>query len=93
MGGILGTGNSNLVGTGGAAYGYGDDLQCCDGVVDPISLLTAIGAIVAVSLFLRQAVIDFDIKAARRRWSLDFATIVKSGKNASHSIFSMSAKR
>ena len=39
-------------------YGKGPELQCCEPVVDPISLLTTIGGIAALSLFLRQAVID-----------------------------------
>ena len=40
---------------------------CCDAVVDPISLLVTIGGIAALSIFLRQAVIDFNIMAGKRR--------------------------
>ena len=63
------------------AYGY-EETQCCEGIVDPISLLTTLGAIAAVSLFLRQAVIDFKIKAARRRKkSLEINEIVSTGRH------------
>lgn len=63
MGNILG-GNGGL---GGGGYGLSDELQCCDAVVDPISLLVTIGSIAAVSLFLRQAVIDFMIMMRKKR--------------------------
>ena len=36
-------------------------------MVDPISLLVTIGAITAISLFLRQAVIDNNIMARKRK--------------------------
>ena len=69
MGSLLGSlglgGNGGLSSIGSSSFGYGPESQCCDAVVDPISLLTAIGAIAAVSLFLRQAVIDFKVKGAR----------------------------
>ena len=70
MGSLLGSlglgGNDGLLSSvGSSSFGYGPESQCCDAVVDPISLLTAIGAIAAVSLFLRQAVIDFKVKGAR----------------------------
>jgi hypothetical protein len=48
-------------------YGIGTELQCCDPVVDPISLLTTIGAIAALALFLRQAVIDNTIMGRKKR--------------------------
>ncbi len=48
-------------------YGYGPELQCCDAVVDPLSLLGTIGAITALSLFLRQAVIDNNITGGKKR--------------------------
>ena len=59
--------------------------QCCDAVVDPISMLATIAAIAALSLYLRQAVIDFMIKMARnfgrkKRRSLDILETVYSGK-------------
>ena len=56
MGNSLG-GNS-LGGMSGSFSGYGSQTQCCDGVVDPISLLVTIGAIAGLAQFLRQAVID-----------------------------------
>ena len=71
------------VGSASGTGGYsstGNAGSCCDGVVDPMSLLTTIAAIAAVSFFLRQAVIDFDIMMARKRRSLAFSTVVKSGK-------------
>ena len=49
-----------------SGFGYGS-VSCCDAKVDPISLLTAIGAIAAVSLFLRQAVIDNMIAPPRKK--------------------------
>ena len=42
-------------------------VSCCDAKVDPISLLTAIGAIAAVSFFLRQAVMDNMIAPPRKK--------------------------
>lgn len=59
MGNSLG-GNSLGGGMSGSfAGGYGgSQTQCCDGVVDPISLLVTIGAIAGLAQFLRQAVID-----------------------------------
>ena len=60
MGSIIG-GNSGS----SSGFNFGAESQCCDAVVDPISLLTAIGSIAAVSWFLRQAVIDNKVKGAR----------------------------
>ena len=69
MGNILGGGNNNG-GNGGlgtlGSFGF-EEQQCCNPVVDPISLLTTIGAIAAVSAFLRQAVIDNMVAPPRRR--------------------------
>jgi len=45
--------------------GSGGSQDCCEPKVDIITLLAAIGAIGAVSAFLRQAVIDYKIKGAR----------------------------
>ena len=69
MGNILGGGSSNSGGGGNGlgGYGFGPDLQCCDAVVDPISLLTTIGAIAGASVFLRQAVIDNNVMGMTRR--------------------------
>ncbi len=77
LGGLLGGGGNGQQGTG--AYGYGPELQCCDGVVDPISIISAIGAIGAVSLFLRQGVIDNMIMMARRRRSLVYKQTLLEG--------------
>ena len=63
MGNLLGGGG----GSGGNFVGSGSEVQCCDAVVDPVSLLSAIGAIAAVSLFLRQGVIDNMIMMARKK--------------------------
>ena len=62
-------GIQTLSGYGGSSgnYGKGPELQCCEPVVDPISLITTIGGIAALSLYLRQAVIDFMIKMGRRK--------------------------
>lgn len=43
------------------------DYSCCEAKVDPISLLVTIGAIAAVSWFLRQAVIDNNVMMAKKR--------------------------
>ena len=82
MGNILG-GSSNNFGGGqpGGGYGYGPELQCCDPVVDPISLITTIGAIGAVSLFLRQAVIDNMVMMAGRKKRSTCLDIITEGKN------------
>ena len=66
MGNILGSGGSSN-GNGLGGYGFGPDLQCCDEVVDPISLLTTIGAIAAALVFLRQAVIDNMVMGMTRK--------------------------
>ena len=60
-------GGSGSSGSMSASYGYGPELQCCEPVVDPLSLLGAIGAIAALSLFLRQAVIDNMITGRKKR--------------------------
>ena len=66
MGNSLG-GNS-LGGMSGSFSGYGgSQSQCCEPVVDPISLLATIGAIAALSWFMRQAVIDNMIMGGRKR--------------------------
>ena len=79
MGNILGGGGGGGFGAGG--YGYGPETQCCAPVVDPISLITAIGAIAALSLFLRQAVIDNMVTMAGRRKRSMFLDIMSEGKN------------
>lgn len=51
--------------------GFDDGLGggCCEPKVDAISVLVAIGAIAAISAFLRQAVIDNNIMAGRKKRS------------------------
>ena len=58
----------NFGGLSGSGYGQ----QCCEGVVDPISLLTVIAAIAGLSWFMRQAVIDNMIAAGKKRSISDF---------------------
>ena len=48
-------------------YGHPNGSSCCDPKVDLVSLLVTIGAIAAISVFLRQAVIDNNIMGRRRR--------------------------
>ena len=48
-------------------YGDSNGSSCCDPKVDLVSLLVTIGAIAAISVFLRQAVIDNNIMGRRRR--------------------------
>ena len=67
MGNSLG-GNSLGGGMSGSFGGYGgSQTQCCDGVVDPISLLVTIGAIAGLAQFLRQAVIDAMVMMGGRK--------------------------
>ena len=66
MGNLLGGSGGGSGGLGG----YGS--QCCDPVVDPITLVATIGAIAALSLFLRQAVIDFMIMSGRKKRDINF---------------------
>ena len=68
MGNILGGGSNNNGGNGFSNLGFGlETSQCCDPVVDTISLLTTVGAIGAISAFLRQAVIDNNVMMRRRK--------------------------
>ena len=64
-------GNSgSIVGDLGASQG------CCEPKVSLITLITAIGTITAASVFLRQAVIDNNIKAGKKKKrSLDYDDI------------------
>ena len=64
LGGLLGGNSGNQQGN---SLGYGSESQCCDGVVDPISLFSTIGALAAASLFLRQAVIDNMVMGMSKR--------------------------
>ena len=71
LGGLLGgmgggnSGGSSGYGQNSGNYGKGPELQCCDPVVDPISLLTTLAGIAGLALFLRQAVIDNNIMGGR----------------------------
>jgi len=42
----------------GSARQYGAELQCCQGVVDPLTLLAVIGGIAGITYILRQTVIN-----------------------------------
>ena len=76
MGNILNSGNSAT--SNSFDYGYSQQVSgCCDSVVDPISLLTVIGGIAGLSLWLRQAVIDFNIMGGRKKRFLDIIWIGK----------------
>ena len=57
----------NILGGGGNSFGLQGSSQCCDPKVDPISVLVAIGAIAAASVFLRQAVIDNNVMGPGRK--------------------------
>ena len=75
MGNILGSLGGGSGGSGGLAGSFSGlgGQQCCDPVVDPITLVTVIGAIAGLSLWLRQAVIDFMITGGKKKRSLDWA--------------------
>ena len=45
---------------------YGNDLECCRGVVDPITLLALLAGIAGITVFLRQIVIN-KITAGKRK--------------------------
>ena len=68
LGGLLGGNSGNQQGN---SLGYGPELQCCDAVVDPLTLLSTIGAIAAASYVLRQGVIDYEIMGKRKRRSFE----------------------
>ena len=69
MGSLLGT-----LGLGSDSFSSGSSynsvLQCCDGVVDPLTLLAVLGSIVGVTVFLRQAIID-KVSVGRRKREAD----------------------
>ena len=66
MGNILGGDSNNALGSFG---GQDSSSGCCDPKVDLISLLVTIGAIGAISAFLRQGMIDNNIMGRRKRRS------------------------
>ena len=61
---ILGLGGGS--GNSGSS-GYNSVLECCDGVVDPLTLLAVLGAIIGLTFFLRQAIIDKVVGRKRRK--------------------------
>ena len=63
----LGLGSSD----GSSSSSYNSMLQCCDGVVDPLTLLAVLGAIIGLTLFLRQAIIDKIPKSKRRKREIE----------------------
>lgn len=72
----------------GSLSGYGGE-QCCERVVDPISLLTVIGAIAGLTWFMRQAVIDNMIAAGRKR-KRSISYFVFDGKYMEHKVYFLS---
>ena len=56
-----------------SSYGYGSELQCCKGVVDPITFLTMLAVIAAISIILRQAVLA-NIKGRRKKRGIEHKT-------------------
>ena len=78
---ILGLGGDN---GGGGSSSYNSILECCDGVVDPLTLIGTLGAIVGLTVFLRQAIIDKIPMARkrRRREVLSLAQIYNHPKSA-----------
>ena len=58
--------NNNNKNNGVFDSGYNSALHCCDGVVDPLTLLAVLGTITAVTFFLRQLIID-KVPAKRKR--------------------------
>ena len=63
-----------------SSYGAGD---CCEAKVDIITLITALGAIAGLSLWLRQQVIDFMIMMATgRKKRSSISHLVLLGKHA-----------
>ena len=63
---------------------YNSILQCCDGVVDPLTLLAVLGSIVGVTVFLRQAIID-KVSVGRRKREVD--PVVQSNRNKPNQIY------
>ena len=45
--------------------------ECCNGVVDPITLFSVLGAIVGVTIWLRQAIIDSVSVGRKRKRSIE----------------------
>ena len=89
MGSLLGT-----LGLGSDSFSSGSSynsvLQCCDGVVDPLTLLAVLGSIVGVTVFLRQAIID-KVSVGRRKREVDSMfqanSLVQSNPNKQNQIY------
>ena len=50
-----------------SGLGYGPELQCCKGVVDPITLLSLLAGIVGVAYILYAAILKKIVKGKKRR--------------------------
>ena len=65
-------------------YGGYDTTECCNNVVDPVSLLVTIAAIAVASAFLRQAVIDNNVmglgEKRRKKRGTGFLEVFLGGK-------------
>ena len=72
MGSLLSTlGLGSSSGDQATSSSYNSVLQCCDGVVDPLTLLAVLGSIIGVTIFLRQAIIDKVAGRKRRKREID----------------------
>ena len=70
----LGLGDNNNGDKGIFNSGYNKELHCCDGVVDPLTLLAVLGSIVALTFYLRQLIID-NVVGRKRRHVLNSDTV------------------
>lgn len=62
---LFGGNNNNAIGYS-ASQGYNDALSCCEGVVDPLTLLSVLGTIIGATVWFRQVIID-NVKMGRKR--------------------------
>ena len=62
---LFGGNNNNAIGYS-ASQGYNDALSCCEGVVDPLTLLSVLGTIIGATVWFRQVIID-NVKMVRKR--------------------------
>ena len=67
---ILGLGGDS----GSGSSGYNSILECCDGVVDPLTLLAVLGSIIGLTVFLRQAIID-KVPGRKKRRKREFSSV------------------
>ena len=56
----------------GGSFSTGGEYGCCERKVDVITLLSVLGVITGISVFLRQAVIDNGITGGKKKRSFDF---------------------